>query len=319
MNLIEVGKSVPVKDIKISPYHFRKETVRENLERLAKSIQQVGLIHAVSVVRDEKALELVNGHRRLEAHKLAGLSQIRANIYEFAPAEAADEPTKQQAITQFLFAANQSEPLVPVERARYYRDAIEKLGLSLAELSEIHNQSAEQIESDMRYLNIAQPVLDLIAAAPQKFSTDHLEILAEYSSASKKKAWRITPEEQERIAKKVLAQEDKRIVASPHAFEAEIREMVRERRAKAEEIKKRLKAPRTQVDSVKELVRAVEEVEKAVKGLDKVDLSLINEIELVDKREIMSRLYSLSETLVGFAERRINPLKVKRHAEAVKA
>jgi len=40
-------------------------------------------------------------------------------------------------------------------------------------------------------------------------------------------------------------------------------------------MKKRLKGPRTQVDSVKDLVRAVEEAEKAVKGLDKVELALI--------------------------------------------
>ncbi|OFW01803.1 MAG: hypothetical protein A3H94_07175 [Acidobacteria bacterium RIFCSPLOWO2_02_FULL_60_20] len=127
----------------------------------------------------------------------------------------------------------------------------------------------------MHYLNIAQPVLDLIAAAPQKFSSEHLEILAEYASPSKKKAWRITPEEQEKIAKKLLTQEDKRIVASPRVFEAEIRDMVGERRAKAGQMKKRLKGPRTQVDSVKDLVRAVEEAEKAVKGLDKVELALI--------------------------------------------
>lgn len=122
---------------------IEEETVTENLERLANSIKQVGLIHAVGVVRDDGRLELVNGHRRLEAHKLAGLDSIRANVYELTPEEAADEATKQQAITQFLLAANQSEPLVPVERARYYRDALEKLGLSLTELAETHNIPVE--------------------------------------------------------------------------------------------------------------------------------------------------------------------------------
>lgn len=262
---------------------------------------------------------MISGHRRLRAHEKLGLDQIRANIYEFAPEEAINEATKQQAITQFLFAANQSEPLIAIERARFYSLAIEKWGWGPQELSEIHNVSLEQIESELRYLNIAQPVLDLIAAAPSKFSNAHLDILAEYASPSSKKAWRLTPEEQEKVAQKLLTQEDKRIVVSPRLFEADIKKMVQERRAKAQQMNKRSKAPQTQVDAIKDLVRAIEEVERAGKELEKVDTSTITEIELVDKREIMSRLYSISETLVAFAEQKINGLKVKRHAEAVKA
>jgi ParB family chromosome partitioning protein len=320
MNLVEVGKTIRVSDIKISPYHFRKETVAENLERLGKSIQQVGLIHAVSVVKDTNGFELINGHRRLRAHEQLGIPGIRANVYEFTPEERADEAAKQAAIAQFLFAANQSEPLVPVERARFYRDAIDKLGLSLEDLAEVHNCAVSEIEDDLMYLSIATPVLDLVAAAPQRFGNEHLRILAEYASPSKKKAWRITPEEQEKLAKKLLNQEDKKMVASPKVFEAAIRETVRERRAKAEEVKKRLRGPRSEVEAIKDLVSRVEDVEKAERELEKVDLALVTEIDLADKREIMSRLYSVSETLVAYAEQKINSLKVKRHAaQAVRA
>jgi ParB/RepB/Spo0J family partition protein len=320
MRLVEIGTSIQVSSIKISPYHFRKETVGEHLDRLGKSIQQVGLIHAIGVVRNGNGYELINGHRRVRAHQELNMSEIRANIYEFTPDEQADEGTKQQAIAQFLFAANQSEPLVPVERARFYHDAIDKLGLTLQDLADVHNRSVEEIEDDLMYLNIATSVLDLVAAAPQKFSNEHLRILAEYSSPSKKKAWRITPDEQEKLAKKLLNQEDKRIVESPRLFENAIKDTVRERRSKAEEVKKRLRGPRNQVEAIKDLVRGVESVEKAAKELDKIDITLVSEIDLADKRELISRLYSLSESLVAYAEQKINSLKVRRNvAQAVKA
>src|SRR5439155_23784581 len=129
--------------IRISPYHFRKETVAENLDRLVKSIQQVGQIHAVSVVRggDDAGYELIQGHRRLKAHEVGGIPKIRANIYEFTAEELADEATRQSAIAQFLFAANQSEPLIPVERARFYRGAMDSMGLTIEDLAEVHNRS----------------------------------------------------------------------------------------------------------------------------------------------------------------------------------
>jgi hypothetical protein len=68
------------------------------------------------------------------------------------------------------------------------------------------------------------------------------------------------------------------------------------------------------------LVRGVEAVEKAAKELDKIDITLVSEIDLADKRELISRLYSLSESLVAYAEQKINSLKVRRNvAQAVKA
>ena len=287
---------------------------------IASSITQVGLIHAVGVVRDGNGYELINGHRRLRAHQQLAKPEIRANLYEFTAQERADEATKQNAIAQFLFAANQSEPLVPIERARFYNDAMDKLGLSLSDLAEVHNRSVNEIEEDRMYLNIATPVLDLIAAAPKKFSSEHLRVLAEYASPGKKKTWRITPEEQERLAKKLLNQEDKKLVASPKVFEAAIRETVRDRRGKAEEVKKRLRGPRSEVEAIKDLVRRLEDVEKSERELQKVDLALVTEIDLADKREIISRLYSLSESLVAYAEQKINSLKVKRHgAQAARA
>src|SRR5947209_2024101 len=123
MKPIAYGETLPVGSIRQSPYHFRKETSDVKLAELTESIQKLGLIHAVSVVRyPDGRLDLVNGHRRLLAHKRGGILQIRANVYEFDANELGDEQRQQQAVVQFLLAANSNEPLIPVERARAYED-----------------------------------------------------------------------------------------------------------------------------------------------------------------------------------------------------
>ena len=95
MKPVKYGENLKVSGIKQSPFHFRKETATQKLDDLAASIREIGLIHAISVVTDGDRYELINGHRRLLAHKRAGLDTVRANIYEYEPEELADEGRKQ--------------------------------------------------------------------------------------------------------------------------------------------------------------------------------------------------------------------------------
>jgi len=70
MKQVQAGTDISVDEIRISPYHFRKETVREKLEGLARSMRELGQIHNVSVVKGPRGgFELANGHRRLLAEK----------------------------------------------------------------------------------------------------------------------------------------------------------------------------------------------------------------------------------------------------------
>ena len=212
MKIKVIGVDIPIKKITISPYHFRKETGDERLEELAKSMQKFGQIHAVSVIRKNGANELINGHRRFKAAKLAGMETLRANTYEFEDHEK-DEATRRQVIAQFLLAANKQEPLVPIERARFWQWLIEELSMTQEDVAEVHNTSVDDINSDLMFLNLDTAVLDLVAAAPDRFSQQHLRVLATYASPGKK-AWRITPAEQKKLAQKLLTQEDKAASAS---------------------------------------------------------------------------------------------------------
>src|SRR5207237_818915 len=120
---------------------------------------------------------------------------------------------------QFLFAANNAEPLVPLERARAYRDFQETMGWDTAKIAETMHVSEEAVIEDLQLLNLSQEVLDLVEAHHESFTTDALRVLGRYASPGASKAWVMSPAEQLQVATEIALQRDKRIVASSRALE----------------------------------------------------------------------------------------------------
>ena len=311
MNLVQTGVQIPVSRVSISPYHFRQDTVDENLEALAKSLQEIGQIHEISVVlAGDGEYELTNGHRRLRAAQMAGLKTIRADIYEFTPEEGADEREQQKAISRFLLAANQTEPLSAVERATFYRDVMEKFDWNVDRISEFYGVVKADIIHDLKYLNISPKALEMAAQHPDKVGRDHLDLLAEYADP-RKKGWRISEPEQLALTQGLVSQTDKVAVEDRREFEKTIRQLkADERKRKAQENK--AKQQRQPVQIIKDVVRALENVDASCKALARVDVPPTTTIQLVDKREIIDRCYELAQTLTGFADEKVGPLPLKK-------
>lgn len=306
------GTELAVKQIRQSPFHFRKESAKEKLEELADSIGRLGLIHAISVVQDGRSYELINGHRRLLAHKRLKQPKIRANVYEYEPEELADESRRRQAVAEFLLAANNSEPLIPIERARYYEEAIEKFDWSVEDIARVHNVSVRSVEDDLVFLSLDDRVMDMVESQPDRFTTDHLRILAEHSSPATAKAWRLEPDEQVRAAGQLARQEDKEIVESPVAWKSHVKGIVKKRRAAKAAANR--KVGRGKEDPVKALFKLLESVDKQVGELAKADLSPIKAIRPEDKGQASQDLYRMAQQLIDFAEGPLQKLKTEKPA-----
>jgi ParB/RepB/Spo0J family partition protein len=315
MKVKEYGKELPIAKIRQSPHHFRKESSSEKLDDLAKSIQEIGLIHAASVVEDPSGgFELINGHRRWLAHKKANLKSIRVNVYEYEKSELEDESVRRQAIAQFLLAANSAEPLIPVERARYYAEAMDKFGWEPKDLARVHHKSEDEILDDLLFLNLESQVLDLAQAHPDSFSQEHLRVLAEHSSASAKKAWAMTPGEQVEVATALAEQRDKKAVRSPRALETQIKAIVKERRNKVKAQNRKL--GKGKEDPVKALYKLLDGVSKSIEQLTKADLSPVAEIDPRDKGKASESLFSMAQELIDFAEGPLAKLKARQRTAA---
>jgi ParB family chromosome partitioning protein len=306
----EYGVQIPVRTVRVSPHHFRKETAQEKLEDLAASIKELGLIHAVSVVVGPDGVpELINGHRRLLAHKRVRISTIRANVYEYEPDELADESKRQQAIVQFLLAANSAEPLVPIERARYYAEAMEKFGWDPEDIARVHHVTVELVYDDLLFLNLAPKVLDLVQAHPGSFTQQHLRVLAEHASPTAKKSWAMTAEEQVQVAEEIANQRDMKLVESPRALQSHIRDVVKKRRDAATNARRRLNAGGD--DPVKVLFKMIDTTKKSVDEVTKADLSSISEIDARDKGALYSELLTIAGAIIQFADGPVQGLKAK--------
>jgi ParB family chromosome partitioning protein len=72
-----------------NPYQPRKAFLQDELEMLATSIQESGLLQPVSVRQNGDRYQLIAGERRLRAHKLLGKASIEAIIIPMHDAEMA--------------------------------------------------------------------------------------------------------------------------------------------------------------------------------------------------------------------------------------
>lgn len=74
-------KKIPIKDLK--PYHKNARTHSpKQIRQIAKSIQQFGFVNPVLI---DKENTILAGHGRVEAAKLAGLTEVPAVCLPFNP------------------------------------------------------------------------------------------------------------------------------------------------------------------------------------------------------------------------------------------
>lgn len=128
---------LPIDSITPSPFQARKTFSQQDIQKLAVSILQNGLLQPISVrPMADGTYQLIAGERRWRACKMAAMSTIPALIYYFE-----DEKTAALSLLENL----QREQLNPFEQARALRDL-----LCLWNCTQ---------EAGARRLGIAQPTL----------------------------------------------------------------------------------------------------------------------------------------------------------------
>lgn len=323
MRLIEKSTQIELSKIRKSAYFFRDEPAEEDIRALAESIKVRGQIHPVSVVRLSKKtakgheFELTNGHRRYLACQLVSLPTIRADIYEYTPEELADESERQSAIVQFLHDANMQEPLTPVERAQQFVAMMETFDLTPKALAEMFHRSVEEVEEDLKYAFIDRKVREEISKpdSARKLTREHLQILANYSAPTKR-GWRLNPEQQMEVVKKLLTGEDKRLQDRPILLEKEIRDLKKQARDAKKVEEDRPSGP----DQVlRELFRRVDRVEKAVTELYQVEVPAGMKMGFVDRKAMISRLANVARGVLDFVDQKLPVEIAQRREEGVLA
>lgn len=149
---------IPVDEISPNPRQPREVFDEEELDELAASIGQVGVLQPVVVrpVADgETPYELIMGERRWRASQLAGLSGVPAIVRELA-----DDDLLRDALLENLHRAQ----LNPLEEAAAYQQLLDDFGCTHDELASRIARSRPQISNTLRLLKLPPLVQRRVAA-----------------------------------------------------------------------------------------------------------------------------------------------------------
>jgi len=161
-------EELAVDRISENPFQPRKHFDEQALKELSQSILEHGLLQPIVVIEKEDGYLLIAGERRLRAHKLAKLTNIKAII---ADADIDEVRLRELALIENI----QRENLNAIELANSYAELIEVHNITHDELSSIVHKSRSQITNTMRLLSLSPYVQGQLVDG--KISQGHAKVL----------------------------------------------------------------------------------------------------------------------------------------------
>lgn len=146
---------IPVNKIKPNPFQPRIEFNRQDLEELAESIKNFGVVQPLTVRKREDWYELIAGERRLRATKLLGYNEIPAIVRKYNDQEMAEI-----ALVENL----QRKDLDFLEEAQAYKKLIDEFGFTQRELAEKIGKSQSTVANKLRILNLPTDVCNYFSS-----------------------------------------------------------------------------------------------------------------------------------------------------------
>ena len=143
-------RHMPIEMLKASPNNPRKHFAEADLDDLAKSIRDKGLLQPI-VVRPLPSgeYEIVAGERRWRAAQRAGVHDVPVLIRELTDGEALEIA---------LIENIQRSDLNPLEEARAYGLLLEQFSYTQQQLAESIGKSRSHIANTLRLMNLPESV-----------------------------------------------------------------------------------------------------------------------------------------------------------------
>ena len=161
------------KDIKASPFQPRRHFDEQQIEELAASIRERGLIQPLVVRKVNGSFELIAGERRLRAVTSLGQTTVKVVVHE-----ASDQEVAELALIENLQRAD----LSPLEEAEQYRLLQEKFGMKQETIAQHVGKSRAVIANMVRLLDLSPAVRDLLEN--QQITVGHAKVLLQLKDSS---------------------------------------------------------------------------------------------------------------------------------------
>ena len=168
-------RDIPISEIDEFPDHPFKVLMDEDMEQLVESIKRNGVMTPATVrLKEDGRYELISGHRRKKACKLAGLETLKCEVKEL---------TRDEAIIVMVESNLQRSVILPSEKAFAYKMRLEAMkrqvgrppkenasplatnlskGRSDEELGELVGESKDQIRRYIRLTELVPEILQMV-------------------------------------------------------------------------------------------------------------------------------------------------------------
>lgn len=144
---------LPVDLIQPNPAQPRREFSQKELESLAISIRENGLLQPITVRRVEGSYQLISGERRLRAAKLAGLSTIQAIVM--------DTDAEGSAVLALVENLHRQD-LNVFEQASALKALLEQWGITQEQAAQKLNMAQSTIANKLRLLKLSPACRELV-------------------------------------------------------------------------------------------------------------------------------------------------------------
>ncbi len=153
---VNPDRMVPIENVTRNPRNPRRYFDDGELQDLASSIRQHGIVQPV-VVRSlaEGQYEIIAGERRWRAAQLAGLVEVPVIVRNVD-----DRTALEIAIVENV----QRSDLNPLEEALGYEQLIAEHGYTQNDLGDIIGKSRSHVANSLRLLKLPSPVRDMLAS-----------------------------------------------------------------------------------------------------------------------------------------------------------
>jgi ParB family transcriptional regulator, chromosome partitioning protein len=161
------AREIEIDRIRVNPWQPRGHFEDDQLQTLAASISQHGVLQPVLLTQVDDGYQLIAGERRLRASVLAGKRTIPAVV------RTADE---QSQLSLALVENLQRADLNALDEARAFRQLMDEFGLTQEQVAQRVGRSRASIANTIRLLSVAQAVQDAVRVG--SISEGHARALA---------------------------------------------------------------------------------------------------------------------------------------------
>jgi len=217
--------------IRANPVQPRVGFQEREMSELEESVKQVGVLQPLLVRRAGDGYEVIAGERRLRAARAAGLRSVPV---------VERETTDDEMLTLALVENLQRADLNAIEKARSFRNLMERFGLTQEEVARRIGKDRSTVANFIRLLDLPESVQHVVSRGT--ISMGHARALLGLPHASAQQALALRIEEEGlsvRETERIVARARERRVRAPHEraplrkdpYVRELEDRIRERLA----------------------------------------------------------------------------------------